>query len=84
MPSGYHLSIGETECISSPKDRYMLEVRDCYVIADTLRFFSKNDGAFCLFLRRTEAFLQLKLYPPFSEHENFGDVRVRVRDWNSE
>ena len=58
-PSGYYyLSKGETECNFSPRDGRMLEVNDCYVIADTLRFFSENYGAFCPSLKYTEAFLQ--------------------------
>ena len=28
----------------------MLEANDCYVIADTLRYISENNGALCLFL----------------------------------
>ena len=46
----YSLSIGETECIFSPQDRHMsrINVNDCYVMADTIRFFSENNGAFCL------------------------------------
>ena len=46
---GINLSIGETECIFSPQNGRMLEASDCYVIADTLRFFSENNGALRLF-----------------------------------
>ena len=59
----------------------MLEVSDCYVIADTIRFFSENDGASCLSLRHTEAFLfQLKPTPFYSENEHLGDFS----GWHSE
>lgn len=75
-------SIGEIECIFSPQDAYMLDVNDCYVIANTLRFFSENNGAFSLLLRHIEAFLQLKPHPFFSKNYHLGDVRVI--DWNSE
>ena len=75
---GYYLFKGETQCIFSPQDSdgRMLEVNDCYVIEDTIRFFSENNGAFCLSLRYT---FRLKP-PPSREKEHLGDVG----DWNSE
>lgn len=38
----------------------MLEVDDCFVIADTLRFFSENNGTFCLHI---ETFLPTQARP---------------------
>ena len=83
-PSGYYyLSKGETECNFSPRDGRMLEVNDCYVIADTLRFFSENYGAFCPSLDTPKHSFSLRLTdkpPPSSENEHLGDVS----DWHSE
>ena len=77
------LSKGETECIFSPQDRHtvnsgMLEVNDCFVIADTIRFFSENDGVCLLRLP-----FQLKLTLPFSENEYYlGEVGDRLSEYH--
>ena len=61
------LSKGETECIFSPQGGHtgLLEVDDCYIIADTIRFFSQNDGVFLVCLFET---ILVKLNPPFQQN----------------
>ena len=74
-----NLSKGETECIFSPISGHttaMLEVDDCYVIADTIRFFSENNGAFLSVLFDN---IPSNLMPT-SEIEYLGDVG----GWHSE
>ena len=67
---------GETECFFSPQGGHILEVNDCYVIADTIRFFSENNGAFCLSLRHTEPFLLTQVPPPLSAKTNILGMSV--------